>query len=201
MSIRRSNVRTPVPPYMSWCHLSDDRVQKICASILGMKKFNLAFCGSLTDQIFECLKRLSSLEELNLERIFSFSVLASYDFFQATKSRLKNFHGSGMSLFVFRTFLDSSPPRVLDLASSGQDAQLKYADVSSLIEVLGKEGCLEVEEMKFAATQITAASLNLIAEKFTSLTKIDVRKCRRISASEISNFKVKLPNCEVLSDK
>jgi hypothetical protein len=171
--------------------VSDLGVQKISSSLQKLKILTLTCNALITDKSLEHLAKCISLQQLDVTGI-SISTRATYSFLQTTKPRLKEFYGSGLSACVFEVFAD--PPAILDWTVETICDQ----DVSFLIDILGDDGCLKIQEINLSRTPISETSLILIAEKCTLLTTINLRKCEKISSSVIEKFKIRLPNCEVL---
>jgi predicted metalloenzyme YecM len=70
-----------------------------------------------------------------------------------------------------------------------------------LLELIGDEHCLRIEEMFLNdhSRFLSDSSLNLISEKCINLKVIDLPQCKKISASAIEIFQLKLPNCDVFT--
>jgi hypothetical protein len=195
MSIRRSNVRTPVPPYCSSPLVSDSGVEKICSSLPRLKKLILGSSYLLTNKSLEHMLQLQQLETLDIYGNDNISLLATYLFLKAAGTRMKNFNGSEASGIIPRLFVDSAPRTFIWNFDSIEDE-----DIEGLIQVLGEDRCKTLEEVDFSLTRISAIGLDLIARNFVNLKKISVRRCDCITEREIESFESKLPNCEVISD-
>jgi hypothetical protein len=171
--------------------VSDLGVQNISSSLQKLKVLTLTCNALITDKSLVHLTKCISLQQLDVTGI-SISIRATYSFLQATKPRLKEFYGSGLSACVFEVFAD--PPAILDWTVETICDQ----DVSFLIDILGDDGCLKIQEINLSRTPISETSLILIAEKCKLLAIINLRKCEKISSSVVEKFKITLPNCEVL---
>jgi hypothetical protein len=167
--------------------LTDLGVAKLCSSLVELKKVNLSYCRDPSDESLFSLQRLNFLEELNLELTEKISPLGLLNFFQATKSTLRKFSGSGVSHCIWDAFVNQ--PRSLEW---GAVAPLKDEDVSLLVQILGDELCAKIHEIDLSQTQISETSLALISKKMKSLRKLSVNECSRINfenlkLSEIDN--------------
>ncbi len=187
---------------LSHSSLTDKQVEKICFFLGGsLRKLILSYCKFLTVKSCEHLKKLEKIEEIFVAGV-KFSTSSIHALVMARRVTLKTLvHDSSYSKFAM-DFLDDPSTKVLNWKFCRDGPQLIDEQVDCLLELIGDDHCLKVEEIDLHENaSVTKASLDSIAAKFKNLQKIDLRNCTSISPSEIKAFKAKMPQrCNIVPD-